>query len=753
VAETATAVGRAEHARGEVTPPPAVPERPPYREAVAAAACAWALYALTLAPATAFWDTSEYIATAHILGIPHPPGNPLFVVLAKVWTLLLAPLSLSIAVRVNLLAATTSAAATGLFYLVAHRVLMGIFTEARFARLGAAASAALGATAFTVWNQSNVNEKVYTLSVLVIAAVSWLAVRWRDRRAEPGSARYLLWAVFVLALGFTNHPMSVLPAPALAVFVLMSGPHRLLSGAFLGRAAVLVVLGLSFNFVLPVRASLDPVINEGDPTCETITGAAVAVYTNGRAGCPMLADNLTRRQYQTPPVTERKAPFAAQMLMYWQYFEWQWSRGFEASELPGGTRLPFALLFLGLGGAGLWVTWRSDRTIFAYVAVLAATLTVGLVVYLNFWYGYSLAPEITDPLQHEVRERDYFFVAGFLLWGVLAGLGLAWAWHTVAGSTPGARRYGAASPVLLIALIPLALNWSWASRSGDYAARDWAYDLLVSVEPYGVLFTNGDNDTFPLWYLQEVEGIRRDVTVVVGQYLLTTWYPRQLQRLTEPDRQRPYVPAVAPAFHEVREPPAESILALTPEQMDRVASARLAEDVTIGFPGIAVRYPAGMVLGRDHQLALAIIRDSIGDRPIFFSARGGMLSELGLDPWGVRHGLTTKLEMRSLEQPPPEGLVQGSEPYGSGWFELDRSLGLYRDVYLFRGLRDRAVWADRSTLNIPLQYYVLALQLADAAEVGGRSPELVAALREDAMAFQIVGQGGTGGTPGLPGGG
>jgi hypothetical protein len=60
--------------------------------------------------------------------------------------------------------------------------------------------------------------------------------------------------------------------------------------------------------------------------------------------------------------------------------------------------------------------------------------------------------------------------------------------------------------VLALALIPLVLNWSYASPRGDYAARDWAYNLLQSVEPYGVLFTNGDNDTFPLWYLQEVEG-------------------------------------------------------------------------------------------------------------------------------------------------------------------------------------------------------------------------------------------------------
>ena len=98
-------------------------ERPPYLWGVAAALSAFLLYALTLAPTTAFWDASEYIATAHTLGIPHPPGNPFFIVLAKVWSLLLAPTGFSVAVRINLFAAATSAAATGFFYLVAHRVL------------------------------------------------------------------------------------------------------------------------------------------------------------------------------------------------------------------------------------------------------------------------------------------------------------------------------------------------------------------------------------------------------------------------------------------------------------------------------------------------------------------------------------------------------------------------------------------------------------------------------------------------------
>ncbi len=716
--------------------------RPPYGAALLAGLAAFALYVVTLAPTVAFWDASEYVATAHILGIPHPPGNPLFVTLAKVWSLLLAPTGLSVAVRVNLFAAATSAGATAFLFLVAHRVALGLVQDARHALVGAAAAALLGATAFTVWNQSNVNEKVYTVSVLVIGLVSWLGVRWYDRRDEPGSERLLLWAGFLLVLGSTNHTMSVLPAPALLVLVLASRPSVLWQPSFLQRAIPLVVLGLSFNFVLPIRAGLDPRINEAEPACESMVSAAAAIYTNGRTGCPDLAAALTREQYQTPPVTERKAPFSAQMAMYLQYFDWQWSRGVDASPVPSGKRLPFTALFLLLGFSGLYAAWKSDRAVGAYLIVLTGTLTVALVVYLNFRYGYSLNPEITGLAQHEVRERDYFFIAGFLLWGCLSGIGLLWVWRTLAGSMgrPGADAL--TSPILLVALIPLILNWSWASRAGDYAARDWAYDLLMSVEPYAVLFTNGDNDTFPLWYMQEVEGVRRDVTVIVGQYLYTTWYIRQLQRHTDPESQRPFDSDYMPGLYPDRAPPTTPIITFAPEDLDRVSAAQIQDDFTVPFPQLAVTYPAGMVLDRSQQLAISIIHDSINERPIYFSASGGLLTDLGLRDWGVRHGLATKLELRSLDEPSPE-LVRGSPPYGADWFDFEHSMRLYDDVYLYRSLKEREIWPDRATLNIPLQYYVMALLLSDVAQQTGAPAELVERLQADAADFQTVGSGGS----------
>ena len=145
-------------------------ERPPYLWALGTSLVVFVIYFLTLAPTTAFWDTSEYIAAARVLGIPHPPGNPLFVILAHTFGLL--PLAASYAERINLFAAVTSAAAAGLWFLVAERWLKGIVRE-RWARYAAAFGGVLvGATSWSVWNQSTVNEKVYTVSLFSIALVT-----------------------------------------------------------------------------------------------------------------------------------------------------------------------------------------------------------------------------------------------------------------------------------------------------------------------------------------------------------------------------------------------------------------------------------------------------------------------------------------------------------------------------------------------------------------------------------------------------
>ncbi|MBX6363782.1 MAG: DUF2723 domain-containing protein [Gemmatimonadetes bacterium] len=740
------------------------PYRPPYLAAALAALAVFALYAITLAPTTQFWDTSEYIATAHILGIPHPPGNPTFVVLARAWDVLLSWTGLPVAVRINLFSATMSALAHGFWFLIVHRILAS-FTSRGWVRIvGAAAAVLISATAFTVWNQSNVNEKVYTVSLFTIAALSWLAFRWRDNLGQGKDDNLILLMVFLLALSVGNHLMAFLAAPALVIFILLVEPRTLLNWKLWAGAVVVALLGLSIHLFLPIRASLDPVINEADPS----TWHA-------------LLESLARKQYDKPsmlanpidPQLPRDAGlFIKQLLNYFEYFDWQWARSVAGSiNFFGAPRPLFTLVFLFLGLYGAWRHYKRDRVSWAYVAVLFLTVSLGLVFYLNFKYGFSIPLEGGRQMElREVRERDYFFIVSFSVWGLWAGIGLTALWQRIAAGLRGAdegRSLALVSPVLVVALIPLALNWSWASRRGDYVARDWAYNLLQSVEPYGVLFTNGDNDTFPLWYAQEVEGIRRDVTVIVTSYLNTPWYVKQLRQLTtpcpagvsasdDPTRiicQRPYVPnpktpfydtpatplagEAGPAGAAAAQPaggrkPTRSIIALDDQQIDRIAATPpfvTQEPLTFHAGRLESTIPAGKVLIPADVFMTAIITNSIGDRPIYYATTTQTYDNLSLFPYLIRQGVAFKLNDGPVDPATQPGVValpenQFSQITGK-YLDLPRTNALLSQVFVHsNGFPETWThWVDKATQGIPYYYAYAHVAVGQADALRGRQAE------------------------------
>jgi hypothetical protein len=182
--------------------------------------------------------------------------------------------------------------------------------------------------------------------------------------------------------------------------------------------------------------------------------------------------------------------------------------------------------------------------------------------------------------------------------------------------------------------------------------------------------------------------------------------------------------------------------------MDAVGTGRIDRDVVVPFPGLAVSYPAGTVLNRVQRMALSIIHDSIDERPIYFATSSGLMLELGLDQFSVRQGLVSKLVLRPMDEPQPAGLVRGIPEMGAEWFDYERSMTLYDEVYDFRGLRDRDIWFDRATLNIPWHFYAMAMQLSDVAGQQGAPESRVRALQTDAAAFMITAEGGPLGTPG-----
>ena len=629
--------------------------RPPYRWAALVGAAIFALYVATLAPTTAFWDTSEYIAAAKVLGIPHPPGNPLFTLMAHVWGML--PFAADYAVRINLFAAATSAGSAFFWFLVLERWLRSILPERGPRLLASAAGILVAATTWTVWNQSTVNEKVYTVSMFSIALVMWLTVRWADLTDQARKDRLLIAIVYLLALTSTNHLMGILVVPAVGIYILLTDWKAPFRPWVLGSLAVAVCLGLSLNYVyLPMRAAQYPPINEGEPICGNILKAVTGQ-------CQDLSDVLNRVQYGKPPLMDRQSPLTAQIANFLQYFGWQWSRDWGALGQMLSTGL-FALL--GLLGIGR--LFEKDKRAALAAIALMGTVTFALVFYMNFKYGYSMHPEVQPFERHEVRERDYFYVAAFAFWGVWVGLGLATAWSfltdALAQGSAGARKWVAASPVLALALIPLAGNHITASRAHETMARDLAHDILESVAPYGILITAGDNDTFPLWYAQEVEGVRPDVTLANLSLMNTRWHLRQLRRRVTPpfdvsrasvvwkDRwQRQDVPGW-PAGKPIAQPTGSVFPSLTLDQLDQLPElSQIRPNQVVGFDSLVMQLN-GMQLGDGNTYlelsdlaTIGLIKDNLHTRPIYFSWTTGNHPDrtLGLAPYLVSEGLVRRV--------------------------------------------------------------------------------------------------------------
>ncbi|HEU4647862.1 MAG TPA: DUF2723 domain-containing protein [Gemmatimonadales bacterium] len=717
------------------------PPRPPYRLAAAVAAVVLAGYMLTLAPTVTFWDAGELIAAARTLGIPHPPGTPLFVLLAHVWALLV-PLG-EYAARTNLLSAAASAAGAGFLVLVAHestrRLAVGLGPgPERLVRLGGAIAAGVaGAFTFTQWQNSNETE-VYAVATLTIAAVAWLALRWRDVRAQDAAPRLLLLIVYLFGASVGNHLLALLAGPAVvaalaaallerpaqqdevdrvewAQVATVAGVWALLLGIGLGSqvlggvglaaftlshllawragrgavafnllALLLALAGVSAYLFLLLRARQYPVLNEAEPT-------------TWRA----LLDVIARAQYPArTPLDDPTIPHGAgnpgrsltvmwlQLQNYLQYFDWQWARSIERTVGRFPLRTLVTLLFASLGLRGVFAQRRVDRTGWWLCLTLFVVTGLGLVAYMNFRPGYSLGWDLFPRAEdHEVRERDYFFVVSFVIWGFWAGVGLAELARERLERSPGAGRRLALA-TLALALLPAALNARAADRRHGPDARlaaDWAYDLLNTVPPNGILFTYGDNDTFPLWWAQQVAGIRQDVTVICLALANSDWYMRQLRALPV----RPFDAAGAPAIWRdsaaaLPSPPALPLHTMTDAEIRTAAPERLGQARAVRIGPIESAYPVGSILYPSDILALRVMQQNIARRPIVWSVTTGG-PPASITGYVVQQGLGYRLLPRQ-----PDASSPAFEPPRVGPLPLDvpTTVRLATDVYRYGALGD-----------------------------------------------------------------
>jgi hypothetical protein len=702
--------------------------RPSYFAAAIASGLVLALYVITLSPDTAMWDTSEYITAAYTLGIPHPPGNPFFVLMGRVFALL--PIAPNVAMRINVLAALSSAVAAGMWFLITERVLVGWFAE-RWQRIaGGALAALIGSTAFTVWSQSVVNEKVYTVSLAGLAVVSWLTVRWCDDPEGPKADRILVLIAYVLGIGYAVHMAGMLAAPAVGIAVLIRRPKTILRWKLLAACVGALLFGGSSFLTQPIRAAHFPPINEGEPTACRTGLKAECTFSKGTYDAFMY--NFNRGQYGKPELTERQAPFSAQLGMWWLYFKWQWIR--DARGQLSGMQGALAAVFLVLGLLGGWVHWRRDPRSFAFFGPLMFTMTLLLIYYLNFKYGASQDPELGDSVQREVRDRDYFYLWSFSAWSVWAALGLTYVWESLAAvfghekvrlgsetlELPTRRGWTMGAPVLLLAIVPLFANWQAAGRSGQTDTADFAIDLLNSVEPYGVLVTVGDNDTFPLWYAQDVLGIRKDVLVANTSLLNTDWYTRQMIRRPVYD----YDEARGPAAYRGKrwKKPTSPALKMSMDEADAVPLGQEVSQPQLFVAGNIKAIVQPRFLARADIFVLRLIQDGV--RSLYFSRTSGSYGqELGLGGYLLTQGLARKLM--------PDSVVASRDTVpvpGEGFIDVSRTADLWKEFRAPASLVRKNDWVDRPSVGIPYLYVSTGVVLSEALNRQGDAPGAQAAM-------------------------
>jgi tetratricopeptide (TPR) repeat protein len=295
--------------------------------------------------------------------------------------------------------------------------------------------------------------------------------------------------------------------------------------------------------------------------------------------------------------------------------------------------------------------------------------SVGLILYLNFGDGTKANPLTGEIERLEVRDRDYFFTPAFTFFALLMGLGIS---KVISYLGEGFEKlgkigskslvYGASAIFILLPLSPLQRGLhSPDNRRNNYIPYDYGYNILNSCDKGAILFTNGDNDTFPLWFLQEVGKVRPDIRVVNLSLANTDWYMRQLKNYRD-------VP-----------------LSFTDHQLENMNLAQL---------------PNGKVQRVQDQIIDNILETNRWKYPVYFSTTVSPDNRVYKG-----ESIDDHLMM--------EGMVYLVVPKEGKTVNVQKSEEILLRKMKFRGLADPDVYKDWNEENLTVNYSGIFLNLAD----------------------------------------
>lgn len=709
-------------------------------------AIAATVFFFTMAPTVAFWDCGEYIAAGASLGVPHPPGNILFMAMLRVASLLFSFFQ-DIGYRMNFLVLLFSAATASVIYFIAVRVsILFVGTPDTTAKritvyTGGIVAGLFAAFGSTFWF-SAVEASEANPSMFFIATSTLLALIWSQSK-DQNRDRLLVLLSYVSFLGIGVHMYSMIVLPPIFFFVILTDPEKrgdwrlwitaCLIGLiikdmilFLYIAPIVVVvtltmstvtgpnqkkwrfcfwmslfalIGFSTHLIIPIRSALDPIINENNPNHWVA-----------------FKDFLQRKQYGAEDMFSRmfwrRGSFAHQFgidghmgyggFHITQFFHFS-LLDTERSFFADGFAQGFAKLLVYLIPTfAMFYAWgylyKKNKNAAIFLISIFILCSIVMILYMNFAdgtrceqrdYAYWAKAGKQGPMptvHREVRIRDYFWAAAFMYFGMWIGIAASAVMHFLFNHKDKMLRTTLApiAAVLFMAspALPITQNWDAASRRGDWIPYDYAFNLLMSCDKNGILFTNGDNDTFPLWALQEAYGVRRDVRIVNLSLVNTNWYIKQLKHL-EPKVPISYsdeqINALQHSLNPIEEP----------------------TQYTLPKAGITVELPTRKKLNAlriQDQMVVNIVDANRWRKPIYFAVTVSDDNLMGLGPYLKMQGLTYRVMQHVV--PDQDRL------------DIPRTVNLLENVYHFRGLGDGTTRLNNTSEKLLSNYAASYIQIA-----------------------------------------
>lgn len=476
---------------------------------------------------------------------------------------------------------------------------------------------------------------------------------------------------------------------------------------------LLVVAGFSTYTMILIRAGKAIPMNENEPK----TFSSLITY-------------LDREQYGDFPIFKRRwsqedhqqaiyTAYASDLDFFWRYqmnhmynryLLWNYV-GRESENQDAGVNLKvlFGIPFL-VGLAGLYFHFKRDWRMASVFLLLFV-----LMGYLVAFYQNQQQPQ--------PRERDYFYPGAFSIFAIWIALGLRGILDLIGerlAGKPLLRPLFALVLLVALALMPLRMafaNYFTHDRSRNWVPWDLSYNMLQTCDRDGILFTNGDNDTFPLWYLQDVEGIRRDVRVICLSLANTPWYIRQM-KATPYYQEAKAVPIslsderirnIVPSMWEPR-------MLDIPVSDEAIARYGVTDTAVIRQHKISWRMPNTLQVGSTKGIRVQdiLVRDVVlttqWKRPIYFAVTCSPDAKIGLDEYCWFDGLAWRLEPHKAVR---EGIAVNHDVLEANL--MHEPAGFSRTPqfgYKFRGVGDTAIFFDENASRLMTNYRSAFIRLA-----------------------------------------